>query len=116
MRAESLCPPHEVPAAAPVEDALPDRLPVEEPEARRPLEVDEHSTLGMVELLLKDPQRMDRINREEARQQELIPRFLAIALGSYLLFSTAMLLILKFGRETKGRDLRELELRPFRAR
>jgi hypothetical protein len=59
-----------------------------------PAEADDQSTLGLVELLLKDPKRADRLNREEERQALLIPRFLAIALCSYVLFSVAMIVIL----------------------
>src|ERR1700676_4565850 len=57
-------------------------------------EANEHATLGLVELLLKDPDRVDSLSREAARHRELIPRFLGIALGSYLLYSAAMLVIL----------------------
>src|SRR5262249_19985034 len=54
------------------------------------------SLLGLVELLLKDPERLDALNRQEARQAELMPRFLAIALASFALFGLALLLILHF--------------------
>jgi hypothetical protein len=52
------------------------------------------SILGLVELLLKFPERADALNREEKRQATLIPRFLGIALASYGLFSVAMIVIL----------------------
>jgi hypothetical protein len=52
------------------------------------------SVLGLVEVLLKHPARADRLNRDEGLQAHLIPRFLAIALGSYLLFALSMLIIL----------------------
>jgi hypothetical protein len=52
------------------------------------------STLGLVELLLKDPARADALGREENRQAILIPRFLSIALASYVLFAIAMIVIL----------------------
>src|SRR5207248_6990150 len=58
------------------------------------VEVSERSTIGLVELLLKDPQRLDAINREGGRQAESIPRFLGIALAGYTLFAVALLLIL----------------------
>jgi hypothetical protein len=58
------------------------------------VEVDERSTFGLVELLLKDPERVDDLNRDEARQPEMIPRFLAIALASFALFSLAMIVLL----------------------
>jgi hypothetical protein len=55
----------------------------------------EDSALGLVELILKNPSRVDGlINREPRRQPVLIPRFLAISLGSYLLFSIALAIIL----------------------
>ncbi len=50
--------------------------------------------LGIVEILLKNPARADKLNRDPDLQAHLIPRFLAIALGSYALFSLAMLVIL----------------------
>jgi hypothetical protein len=52
------------------------------------------SVLGLVEILLKNPAQGDRLNRDESLQAQLIPRFLAIALGSYFLFALAMLIIL----------------------
>src|SRR5262249_52952889 len=54
----------------------------------------EQSMLGLVELLLKNPARADTLNREERGQAVLIPRFLSIALASYVLFSVAMIVIL----------------------
>lgn len=65
-------------------------LPVEEPA----VEWNERSVMGLVELLLKDPQQLDALNREEARQVDFIPRFLGIALAAYTLFGVALLLIL----------------------
>jgi hypothetical protein len=52
------------------------------------------TVLGLVEVLLKEPVRSDRLHRAEGLQAHLIPRFLAIALGSNLLFALAMLVIL----------------------
>src|SRR5262247_3087543 len=54
------------------------------------------SLLGLVEVLLKDPQRLDDLNRDEARQAEVMPRFLAISLASFALFGVALSLILHF--------------------
>lgn len=65
-------------------------LPVEEPV----VVTNERSALGLVELLLKDPNRLDALGREEKGQAELIPRFLGIALASYTVFSIALLVIL----------------------
>lgn len=65
-------------------------LPVEEPlPAARAT-----SFLGLVELLLKAPARVDAVNRDESQAPVLIPRFLGIALASYLLFSLALIIIL----------------------
>jgi hypothetical protein len=61
-----------------------------------PTERSEITTLGIVELLLKDPDRLDSLNREESRQAELMPRFLAIALTSFTLFGVALSLIFQF--------------------
>src|SRR5689334_14491597 len=52
--------------------------------------------LGMpdvVEATLKNPRRLDAVARDEARQIELLPRYLGIALFSYSVFGLAMLLI-----------------------
>jgi hypothetical protein len=60
----------------------------------QPVRADERSTLGLIELLLKDPARVDALNREGRRQGELLPRFLGIALAAYGLYSVAMIVIL----------------------
>src|SRR5262245_49286483 len=57
---------------------------------------DGQTTLGLVELLLKDPARVDRLNREPARQRELFPRFLLVAEASYLVFGLVLVLLLNF--------------------
>ena len=54
----------------------------------------EQTTLGLIELLLKNPARVDQLNREPDQQGELFPRFLVIGLTSYLIYSFVMLLIL----------------------
>jgi hypothetical protein len=51
---------------------------------------------GIVEMLLKDPRRLDTLNREDPRQGELLPRFLAISLASFTLFGVSLALILHF--------------------
>jgi hypothetical protein len=71
-------------------ESPPMMLPADEP----PVQCNERSVLGLVELLLKDPERLDALNREEGRQAEFIPRFLGIALAAYTLFAVALLLIL----------------------
>ena len=56
--------------------------------------VDEHSVLALTELLLKDPDRLDRLARDEGRQPLLIPCFLAVGLASFSLFALALALTL----------------------
>jgi hypothetical protein len=73
-----------------LEKEIPVALPADEPVR----EVGELSTLGLVELLLKNPARLDAINRDEHRSAVLIPRFLCVALACYLLFAVSMILIL----------------------
>jgi hypothetical protein len=72
------------------EEDIPCALPAEDPL----VEADEHSLFGMVELLLKDPRRLDRLGRDEARQPEMIPRYLAVALSSFTIFGIVMVLLL----------------------
>jgi hypothetical protein len=50
--------------------------------------------LGLVELILKDRQRLHRLIRDPSLQPELIPRFLAISLIGFLFFGVAMTLVL----------------------
>jgi hypothetical protein len=52
------------------------------------------TVLGLGELLLKDPAAVDRLNRRATNQRDLFPRFLALALASYLVFSLVMVLLL----------------------
>jgi hypothetical protein len=54
----------------------------------------EPTTLELVELLLKDPAGVDRLNRRADLQGVLLPRFLLIAEASYLLFALVMVLVL----------------------
>jgi hypothetical protein len=76
------------PSGAEMTEFLAD-LPPEEPAVA----VNDDSVLGIVELLLKDPDRVERLNRDAARVPVLVPRFLAISLASYTLFAAAMTLI-----------------------
>lgn len=69
-------------------------LPADVPDAEPELPVNEHSTLGLIELLLKAPLRVDRLTRDETRQADLTPRFLTIALASFSVFSLALVLLL----------------------
>src|SRR4051794_41974306 len=51
---------------------------------------DDRSVLGLTELLLKDPDRLDRLARDDGRQPLLIPSFLAVGLASFSLFALAL--------------------------
>jgi hypothetical protein len=73
----------------PREDDVPLALPADDVAGQT-----EHSALGLVELLLKNPARLDVMNRDERKTAVLIPRFLGVALTCYLLFAGAMILIL----------------------
>jgi hypothetical protein len=50
--------------------------------------------LALVELILKNPARLDRLIRDPAHQVELLPRFLSIALTGFTFFGVAMALVL----------------------
>src|SRR5260370_33045552 len=69
-------------------------IPVVELADEPPIEVDEHSTLGLTELLLKNNLQVDSMVREEDRQASLIPRFLSIAVTSFSGFSFAIAMLL----------------------
>jgi hypothetical protein len=65
------------------------------PAAEEPLgQAEGRSVLGLAEMLLKQPARVDRLVRDDARQADLIPRFLALALGSFTVFAAALVLLL----------------------
>jgi hypothetical protein len=70
-----------------------DAVPVDDPP---PIEADERTVLGLTELLLKQPERVDRLTLDDRRQPELIPRFLAISVASFGLFSLALVLLLNW--------------------
>jgi hypothetical protein len=75
-------------------------IPAVEPvEAETELPVDDRSLLGLVELILKAPRRVDALARDDSRQAELLPRFLSIALGSYALFAVVLVLLLNLAPE-----------------
>src|SRR5689334_752117 len=76
---------------ASVLDAPPYAELVEEPA----LPVNDHSVLGLVELLLKAPAQLDTWTRDPSRQVELIPRLLTLALTSFALFSTVLVLLFR---------------------
>lgn len=52
------------------------------------------SALGLAELLLKDRVHVDDLLRDDSRQVDLIPRFLAISLASFSTYAWAMILLL----------------------
>src|SRR5438094_6644943 len=54
----------------------------------------EGTVLGLTELLLKNPDRLDRLARDEGRQPLLVPSFLAVGLASFSLFALALALTL----------------------
>ena len=60
------------------------------PFAEEPVTTD---LLGLVELILKRRDRLERLIREPARQSQLLPRFLAISLLGFVLFGVAMSLV-----------------------
>src|SRR5262249_18996476 len=64
----------------------------EPPRAPEPEEASTAS--GLVELMLKDRARLDEAMREESRQAELIPRFLAIALAGFTIYGIAATVVL----------------------
>ena len=61
---------------------------------RSPAAARGETTLKLVELLLKDPGRLQQLNRDPRRQGELVPRFLLIAVAGYLVYSCTMVLLL----------------------
>ncbi len=72
-------------------------VPREQPDAPAGLPVSgqEATTLGLVELLLKEPALVNRLNRDPQAQRELLPRFLLIAETGFLVFGLAILILLE---------------------
>ena len=52
------------------------------------------STLGLIELILKRPDTLNRLIRDSQLQPVLLPRFLAISLTGFVFFGVAMSLVL----------------------
>jgi hypothetical protein len=71
---------------------IPDVIPVEDEAPFEEVTVDERSVLGLTELLLKAPNRLNQLTRDGARQPLLIPSFLGIGLASFSLFALALVL------------------------
>jgi hypothetical protein len=88
---ERLTPPggHELPPESPQLEANP-LVELAEPDLAQ---VDDRTLLGLTELLLKDPARVDALVRNESRQAELIPRFLVIGVASFSVFALALVLL-----------------------
>jgi hypothetical protein len=78
-------------------DALPceDRMPAIEHDKLPMVEADDRSLLGLTEMLLKAPAQLDARTRDPARQPELIPRLLTLALASTSLFAVVLVALLR---------------------
>ncbi|HUY91754.1 MAG TPA: hypothetical protein VMV10_23630 [Pirellulales bacterium] len=55
---------------------------------------DDGSTVGLLELLLKSERRLNLLLRDPARQREIIPRLLAVALGGFAIYGVAATVVL----------------------
>jgi hypothetical protein len=81
----------EIGSPHPDEEPLP-VLPI--PEDNGPaVTADDRSVLGLAEWLLKDPDHLDALAREESRQADLVPRFLTLGLASFGVFGLALVLL-----------------------
>jgi hypothetical protein len=61
------------------------------PDTTRPIE---QGSLGLLELILKAPEQLDRLIRDPSRQAELLPQLLGISLIGFTFFGVAMSLVL----------------------
>lgn len=68
-----------------------------EPADVRETNIDDRSTVGLVELMLKGPDRLDEITRDETRQAGLVTQFLAISLVGFTIFGVAATVMLNAG-------------------
>ncbi len=80
---------HSASSKRPIKVEFDDDAPAEEP-----IEANDRTVLGLVDLILKAPRRVDQLNRDPARLPELLPRFLGIGLAAYSIYSLAMIVIL----------------------
>src|SRR2546421_398292 len=82
--------------AAVGEEAVPRRVPALEPaqEELASLEARGKTTMGLVELLLKQPAGVDELNRQARWQRALFPRFLLISEISFFFYVLIMVLLL----------------------
>jgi len=65
-----------------------------DPTDESPTSLDDRSTIGLVELMLKHPDHVDRLTRDDTRQADLVPRFLAISLVGFTIFGIAATVML----------------------
>lgn len=65
---------------------------------------DDRSTVGLVELMLKEPDHVDRLTRDETRQADLVPRFIAISLVGFTIFGIAATVMLNTAIAVEGVD------------
>jgi hypothetical protein len=68
-------------------------MPIAEDTHGSTVEANDRTILGLAELLLKSPARIDALTRAESRQQDLIPRFLALSLASFSLFGFTLVFL-----------------------
>lgn len=57
-------------------------------------DADPGTVFGLIDLILKNPKRLDQLLRESAVQREVVPRFLAIGLSSFAIFGVALTFVL----------------------
>src|ERR1700722_4431689 len=77
------------------EPSMPAAVPPEKRRSGVSSAPDKRSVLGLAELLLKNPSRVDRLARDESRQLLLLPSLLAIGLLSFSLFALGLVLTLR---------------------
>ncbi|HEV3005276.1 MAG TPA: hypothetical protein VGX78_12490 [Pirellulales bacterium] len=59
------------------------------------------SSTSLLELLLKEPARLDALLRDQARQREAVPRLLALALAGFAIYGLAATVVLNALLETR---------------
>jgi hypothetical protein len=84
----------EFPYGVPTESAIVEDAFLEPPpETTESVTADELTTLGLIELILKDRPRLDQAIRNPALQRLLVPKFLTIALLSFFLFGVCLVIM-----------------------
>jgi hypothetical protein len=63
------------------------------------MEANDRTLLGLTEMLLKAPAQLDALTRDPARQPELIPRLLTLALASTSIFAIMLVLLLRAAKD-----------------